>query len=288
MNLRWLNALMAIVVVGIGLFSCQSEEFKATEDGYEYKYITRGDGELPEQGEIIAYNMKYVNEKDSVLFESTADTPALVRCDSNQWNNTGPLFKAFKRIQVGDSILVKIPTKTLFAESFRAAVPPSLDPEGNITFQIGATKIMTEQELQDEAMAKSAEQLEDDIDIIENYLAENEIDAQTTESGLRYVIEEQGSGEFPQPGDSVMVHYTGMLIDGTKFDSSLDRGNPFEFVLGRGMVIQGWDEGIALLKPGGKGTLYIPSPLAYGERGAGGMIPPNAVLQFDVELIEIN
>ena len=109
----------------------------------------------------------------------------------------------------------------------------------------------------------------------------------TTESGLQYVITEEGNGEKPQPGDVVQVHYTGTLADGTKFDSSLDRGEPIAFSLGTGQVIPGWDEGIALMKVGDKCKLVIPPELAYGEQGAGGVIPPNATLIFDVELVGI-
>lgn len=107
----------------------------------------------------------------------------------------------------------------------------------------------------------------------------------TTASGLKYVVVEEGTGATPKPGDLVKVHYTGTLEDGTKFDSSLDRGEPIEFILGRGQVIPGWDEGIGLMKVGGKAKLIIPPDLAYGEQGAGGVIPPNATLNFDVELV---
>jgi peptidylprolyl isomerase len=110
-------------------------------------------------------------------------------------------------------------------------------------------------------------------------------DFMTTESGLQYVITEEGAGDAPQTGDMVTVHYTGTLEDGTKFDSSYDRGDPIQFILGQGQVIPGWDEGIALLKVGGKAKLVIPPELAYGDRGAGGVIPPNATLKFDVELV---
>ncbi|MCK6628104.1 MAG: FKBP-type peptidyl-prolyl cis-trans isomerase [Anaerolineae bacterium] len=102
---------------------------------------------------------------------------------------------------------------------------------------------------------------------------------------MQYVVVEEGTGETPKPGDLVKVHYTGTLEDGTKFDSSVDRGEPIEFVLGRGQVIPGWDEGIGLMKVGGKCKLIIPPDLAYGESGAGGVIPPNATLNFDVELV---
>ncbi|MEM7344249.1 MAG: FKBP-type peptidyl-prolyl cis-trans isomerase [Chloroflexota bacterium] len=107
----------------------------------------------------------------------------------------------------------------------------------------------------------------------------------TTASGLQYVILEEGSGDSPQPGDIVQVHYAGTLEDGTEFDNSYKRGQPIEFPLGTGRVIPGWDEGIALLKVGDKAKLVIPPDLGYGAAGAGGAIPPNATLIFEVELV---
>jgi peptidylprolyl isomerase len=107
----------------------------------------------------------------------------------------------------------------------------------------------------------------------------------TTDSGLKYVDVVEGTGASPQKGQTVSVHYTGTLENGTKFDSSRDRGQPFQFPLGAGRVIKGWDEGIASMKIGGQRKLIIPPDLGYGSRGAGGVIPPNATLLFDVELI---
>jgi len=111
----------------------------------------------------------------------------------------------------------------------------------------------------------------------------------TTDSGLRYEDHKIGSGAAATPGVQVQVHYTGWLDakgeKGQKFDSSLDRGRPFAFPLGAGRVIKGWDEGVAGMKVGGTRTLYIPSKLGYGARGAGGAIPPNADLIFDVEML---
>lgn len=108
-----------------------------------------------------------------------------------------------------------------------------------------------------------------------------------TASGLEYIEVQAGTGTQAEAGKTVSVHYTGKFQDGRVFDSSVSRGEPITFKLGVGQVIKGWDEGIALMKVGGKAQLIIPSNLGYGERGAGGVIPPNATLLFDVELVDV-
>jgi len=110
----------------------------------------------------------------------------------------------------------------------------------------------------------------------------------TTPSGLKYVELTEGNGATPQAGQTVVVHYTGTLENGKKFDSSRDRNQPFSFKLGVGQVIKGWDEGLSTMKVGGRRQLIIPPDLGYGPRGAGGVIPPNATLIFDVELLKIS
>ncbi|MEJ2307723.1 MAG: FKBP-type peptidyl-prolyl cis-trans isomerase [Gammaproteobacteria bacterium] len=112
--------------------------------------------------------------------------------------------------------------------------------------------------------------------------------ARITDSGLKIEDLEEGSGETATTGMTVTVHYTGWLENGTRFDSSLDRNDPLQFGLGRGMVIRGWDEGVAGMKVGGKRKLTIPPHLGYGTAGAGGVIPPNATLIFEVELLDVD
>jgi peptidylprolyl isomerase len=120
--------------------------------------------------------------------------------------------------------------------------------------------------------------------------AQNTGTAVTTPSGLKIIDTKVGTGPSPKPGQICVMHYTGWLYEngqkGKKFDSSVDRGEPFEFPIGQHRVIAGWDEGVATMKVGGKRTLIIPPALGYGARGAGGVIPPNATLIFDVELLE--
>ena len=113
-------------------------------------------------------------------------------------------------------------------------------------------------------------------------------DTVTTASGLKYIVVKKGNGKKAENGKMAEVHYTGWLLDGKKFDSSRDRNEPFEFLLGAKQVISGWDEGVALMKIGDKFKLILPPELAYGERGAGEIIPPNSTLIFDVELLGVH
>ncbi len=132
---------------------------------------------------------------------------------------------------------------------------------------------------------KEEKQLEDDIETIEQYLLDNNLTAEQTPEGVFYIITEQGTGESPLITDQVTVHYEGLYLDGIKFDSSYDRGEPSTF--GLSQVIEGWQLGIPKFSEGGKGTLLIPSPLAYGDTPPSG-VRNNAILLFNIELITVN
>jgi len=131
-----------------------------------------------------------------------------------------------------------------------------------------------------------------DEQVLKEYFAKNHIHADRTPSGLYYTINKRGEGDHAKPDQSVTMLYYGYTLDGKRFDSNMDQnytptGNPFTFKLGTHQVIAGWDEGVQLLNKGERATLYLPSGLAYGTRGAGGAIPPNAVLAFDVEVVDM-
>ena len=158
--------------------------------------------------------------------------------------------------------------------------------EGAIAGRASDAPVAIEQ--QETLVAQSASDLMDDSG--EEAMAGEAASADnvvTTDSGLQYVVIEEGDGASPQTGQRVFVHYVGTLEDGTKFDSSRDRGRPFDFTIGQGQVIKGWDEGVGDMKVGDRRKLIIPPDLGYGARGAGGVIPPNATLIFDVELLRI-
>lgn len=140
--------------------------------------------------------------------------------------------------------------------------------------------------LQKEMAAAEKKKREESHKVVLDEIKNRWPDAQVSSSGIRYVIEQEGDGAKPAPGTSVKVHYTGMFLDGRKFDSSVDRGTPFEVSAGAGQVISGWDETLLDMKKGEKRTVVLPPELAYGSRGAGGVIPPDAWLVFEVELLD--
>ncbi|TRX61264.1 peptidylprolyl isomerase [Fulvivirga sp. M361] len=309
--MRKLNlGLMALLAWVIS--SCGNSETIAT-NGLKYTLIASGEGATAENGEFILMNMRYTDQNDSTWM-NTADNgfPVVLQKDSTWAMAEGSIYSIFSDLKKGDSAQFSIGATQLFSKTFKAPMPPSLDSTSTLTFQVGiaeiydregfqAWQIEMQQKQQQKEEEGAAQQLEEDIETIDKYLSENNIEAQKTESGISYVITEEGSGENASSGSTVKVNYTGYVLNGEYFDSSVEevakeKGlytegrdyGPFEFQLGTGSVIKGWDEGIALLNKGSKATLYIPSPLAYGPRQRSAQIGANSILVFDVELIDFN
>lgn len=301
------NTLLAVLAISVLSIACSEE--RTTKSGTKVTIIEKGEGATLVDSTILRLNMRYVNGNGNEQWNSAeAGGPIAIQYNKAIWSTGGMMYEALEMLKEGDSATFTIPAKDLYENSFKTAVPDSLDSSSNVTFYARVVSIMTTDEFQafqkeeyekaqakvlEERAAAQAKKLEEAAEVIKNdgatidaFLAENNVAAQTTASGLRYVITQEGEGDNATAGSQVSVHYNGTLLDGTKFDSSYDRGTPFGFVLGQGRVIMGWDEGIALLNKGAKATLYIPSTLAYGERATGN-IPANAILKFDVELVDI-
>lgn len=298
-----------ILVTAAGLISCKKTE--TTSDGIEYTYIKEG-SQKPKNGEFVLYHLIVTNDKDST-FISTYDQnmPGYLQFNDSLPRESG-MDEIFLNLKKGDSIAFEANSLKVFGE---ANMPFFLDREKNVKIRIGVIDVLDQQgveayftSLQEAQMKKQAEvaveQLELETQTIEDYLAENNIKATRTESGLYYVIEEEGTGPEIESGDMASVHYAGYLLDGTIFDTSMKEKaqeagvyneqrdiqggyGPLDVQVGQGRVIQGWDEGLGLLKKGDKAKFIIPSPLAYGDRDTGGVIKANSILIFDVEITDV-
>lgn len=233
------------------------------DSGLKICELEEGDGDPsePGQGVVIHYTGWL---EDGTKFDSSIDKaqPFTFQLDAEQF--IPGIDEGIASMKVGGQRQLVVPAELAFGE---AGIPGFIPPNSNLIVEVELLEVLAG------APAAPTEVDEDDYT--------------TTDSGLMYYDFEEGTGDSPEEGQQVVVHYTGWLEDGTKFDSSLDRGTPFPFAVGVGQVITGWDEGVVTMKVGGKRQLVIPAELAYGDDGAGGTIPPGATLIFEVELLEI-
>ena len=307
------NIISALTVLGI-LSACQnSDKMQTSESGLQYQYVTQSsDGATPNDGEILILNMTLKTSSDSTILEAM-EMP-LQKSDEIWSKTAGGIEEGFSMLSLGDSLVVKLSAKDLYERTWRRPVPPQLDPEEVITCSMGLTEILDQEAYQrreamqridqinayrEQVLADNSELMAADGETIDTYLTANKITAQTTETGLRYVILEEGEGPNAQVGDVVKVHYVGNVLDGEYFDTSYEEKakeiglfnsarpyGPYEFVLGTGGVIHGWDEAITLLNKGAKAQIYIPSPMGYGEQARSEIIVPNSILEFEVQLVD--
>lgn len=286
--------------------SCQKKTKVTEKDGIEYTYIKEGSETAP-NGSFLLYNLEITTATDSVIY-STAEQPFpgyLMANDSLP--PTNGMDEIFLTLRKGDSIQFESTAKVIFGANF----PPFMKEEDIVKVKLGAFEIMDQaaietffnqtMEVEDKKRAERAVELvAAEGKTIEAFIQEKGLTASKTESGLYYVIEQEGTGEATTPGTTMYVNYAGYLLDGTLFDTSMpdvakannifDTERTYEALpvnVGMGQVIPGWDEGLMLLKKGSKGKFIIPSPLGYGENGAGAMIPPNSILVFDVEVTDV-
>ncbi|RPD47185.1 hypothetical protein DNI29_13645 [Hymenobacter sediminis] len=315
------NLLSLALAAGVlGLASCnKGGDFSKTKSGIEYqvfkstgsgKYDSReigaeGDPTYKDRvGKIMALHVEYRTAKDSILFNSRKQQfnyPVRVPLDSVRKEQRGGLEEAISLLQPGDSAIFRFNVDTIFAKSFRQPVPPFMKKAGNtMTMYVKVDKVQTrdeamadvqkmQMELPQKMQARAKAQIKTDDVTLQAYIKKNNLKVEKDTSGVYYAVTTPGAGAKPKAGQLVSVLYKGSLLENGKvFDSSEKMGNkPFDFVLGQGQVIPGWDAGIAQFTKGSKGFLLVPSSLAYGQRGAGADIPADAILRFDVELVDV-
>jgi len=239
------------------------ENAQTTASGLQYSMLVTGTGAMPQPGEIVSVH--YTGTlSDGQIFDSSYSRGEPIQFNLGQGQVIPGWDEGIALMNQGGKAVFSIPPELAYGEQGAGGVIP---PNATLIFQVELVDVR--------AGAPAAPTAVDAADYI------------TTTTGLKYYDFVIGDGPSPTVGQGVVVNYTGWLLDGGKFDSSLDRGEPFPFAIGVGQVIPGWDEGVLTMKVGGTRQLVIPPDLAYGEQGAGGVIPPNATLVFEVELLEI-
>ncbi|MDX2173037.1 MAG: FKBP-type peptidyl-prolyl cis-trans isomerase [Bacteroidota bacterium] len=297
--------LFSSAVVAIAFTACKGGDGSAfdgytrTETGLHYKFFKHTeDSATAKDGDGVVFGYVIKTEKnDSLIVDSktqSQDGSGYTRFLLKKSSFVGSLEDGMKLMAKGDSASFIIPADSFFLKTMGMNELPASVAKGSfLKATIVMKDILSSKQIEEnqkkqmaerEAMMKEAEAKEKVT--FDAYITENKITAKPTESGLIFVETKKGNGKHPKATDEVTVHYTGTLMDGTKFDSSLDRGEPAKFPLNQ--VIPGWTEGIQLMSKGSKGKLIIPSKLGYGPQGAGGKIPPFAPLVFEVELLDFH
>jgi FKBP-type peptidyl-prolyl cis-trans isomerase FkpA len=276
--------------------------YKKINPQLSYAFIIDKPGKIhPQEGDQVSLNMLSIYDNKPMYSTSMAfkGKPGVYGVIKPAY--TGDLIEAIMLMTPGDSIVCLVDADALYKNA-NTKRPDFIKAGAKFQYFIKLVSIKPKEQVQKEQQdafmklmkEQQAKQMSVDDKALKKYFTSHHISPVKTASGFYYTIHHEGAGEKAIPGDTVIVNYTGTLMDGTKFDSNEDTAfqhvYPYQFILGRGMVIKGWDEGFALLKPGAKATFYIPSQLAYGSGTRPGSpanpkgIPANSVLLFDVQL----
>ncbi|MBN1198986.1 MAG: FKBP-type peptidyl-prolyl cis-trans isomerase, partial [Bacteroidales bacterium] len=259
------------------------------ESGLYFVDIEPGMGKAMDTGYTVTFHFN-IQLADGTQVFSSRDRGEPMQMNFGKPFDTKGFDQGIAMMKKGGKAKLIVPSDLAFGQQGRGAIIP---PFSTLIYDVDVIDVMTKAEFEQMQEVKKKEK---EMEKLENknqeaaklnaYIKENNITVKPTASGLYYIEVEKGTGVKAEPGKKVKVHYTGKLLDGTKFDSSLDRGEPFSFTLGQGQVIQGWDEGIGMMNVGGKAKLIIPSSIAYGDREMGTIKPYNTLV-FDVELIDV-
>jgi len=264
--------------------------FTADSTGLDYKWIIHGkDTQTARIGDFGEMNVVFKIGDTIMINTLEMNNHMPVPQQFQAPSMKGDLMSGLLRMKAGDSAVFRMLMDTLAVRA-QQPKPNWVQPGDYATWEVKMVSIKTKAQMEASTLEKEQKQLAIDDKILLDYFKSHNIqNVKKTASGLYYTVSKKGSGISPKTGQEVSVNYTGKKMDGTKFDSNVDPAfnhvEPLRFSLGKRNVIKGWDEAVALMKKGMKATFYVPSTLAYGDRGADEKIPPNTILIFDIELL---
>ena len=261
----------------------KSDGYSSHSSGLKYKFIeTNPSGKSPKIGDIVVLSVKYLSEEDKLIDESD-----FYRMQVSIPAYQGDINNGLQMLQDGDSVCFKLQAIDFYEKTRKRDLPKELQQGDPIFVYLRLKNIISAKSLETERRGYYHTDEKQEIQLLKEYIERTNTTVEPSESGLYVVHKSEGIGLTPVAGQTLTVHYTGKTVDGKIFDTSLERGRPLKFVIGRGEVIKGWDEGFMQIKKGGKARFIIPSKLAYADKGNGNKILPYSSLIFDVELIDI-
>lgn len=277
---KFLKTTSGLVIAASLLLSC--DQFKVTQedDGSKYQIHESGKGKKPKEGDIITFDL-VVKAPNDTVFTNTykRGEPIMMRLQKGAFK--GSFENSLFHISEGDSATIFVSSDSLFIRA-QQPLPQGVAKGSEMLFLVKVKAVQTMEDFQKAQETKK----NDEVKIMEDYAKKNFPNATKTQYGMYRVVQKEGTGATIVAGNTVKVQYTGKLITGKVFDTSVGR-EPFELTVGQGQVIPGWEQALATMKKGEKSIFFIPSNLAYGEQGAGSSIPPYSPLIFEMEIIDV-
>jgi FKBP-type peptidyl-prolyl cis-trans isomerase len=269
-------AVLCTVAIVFG--ACGDKRFKGykkTETGLYYKFNEKErkpEGQQPQMGDFLYMTVSYYSDNDSIpKFESREITDML-----GESMFSGDIYEAYAMLKEGEEADFIIKADSFFYAMGGGMIPPYITPNDLLFFTIKMNEVKTMDDF-----------ISEEDEALKNYITQNNITVEPTASGLFYLETEQGKGAKVENGKEVSVHYTGKFLNGQIFDSSVQRGEPISFTIGTDPMIQGFVEGVLLMRQGGKATFLLPSDIAYGVSHPSAPIPPYTPLLFEVEIVDV-
>ncbi len=282
-----LNYILLIFSCVMAVSCHNDKDYRSNNKGLLYKIIKENaKGTAVKEKDILVLNLKYYTQKDSLIFNSK-DFSAQFRVQVGNADKDGLMQDALKMLKTGDSASFLIPAENFYAKTKKAKVPDFIKPGEQVRFEIKLNDIISPERLQKEYKQYLLKKEAEEKQILQEYIAIEEIHTKPTKSGIYIIKMRSGKGKKAKPGKIVSIHFTGKYINGQVFDSSIDKGKALSFVLGNKNAIPAWNEAIATMRVGDKIKLIAPSQNAYGSEGIKDYVPPFTTLIYEIKLIDV-